>query len=285
VLALALLEGAVLAWAGPAGAVEQLPRQLKGIDVSEKLGQRAVIDGTFTDHTGKSVHLRDYMADGMPVLLTLNYYRCTTLCNIQLNALIRALRGMEWAPGENYRIVTVSINHREDHELAAAKRAKYLASLDRGNVDWSFLVGSEKEIKALASSVGFGFRYDEETDQYAHPAVLMFLSPEGEITRYIYGLEFNSRDLKFAIIDASKGKVGSTIDRVILSCFHYDASTGRYGPYAFGIMRLGGVVTLLVLGVVLGLMWRRERRRGAGKGGSQAPPPQGGDAANSEETT
>jgi len=280
-----LLLGAVLAWAAPARAVEELPEQLKGIDVTEKLGQQAAIDARFTDHNGKPVRLRDYLADKRPLLLTLNYYRCATLCSIQLNALVRALRGLQWAPGENFRVVTVSINHREDPELALEKRKKYLEALDRGDVDWSFLVGSEKDIRALTSSVGFGFRYDKQTDQFAHPAVLMFLSPKGKISRYVYGLEFDSRDLKFAIIDASEGKVGSTVDKLILSCFHYDSSTGRYGPYAFGIMRLGGVATVLVLGRMLGLMWRRERRRSAAAGGPQAPPAEGGDVEKSEEST
>jgi protein SCO1/2 len=258
--ALALL--ASLALSTPAGAVERLPRQLEGITIAEKLGRRAALDARFTDHRGRAVRLRDYLDGERPVLLTLNYYRCTTLCSVQLNILTRALRGLEWTPGENFRIVTVSIDHRERPPLAAGKRRSYLEQLGRGQqVDWSFLVGAKDQIRALARSVGFGYRYDPEQDQWAHPAAAIFLSPDGKIVRYLYGLEYRSRDLKFAIMEAAEGKVGSVVDRVILSCFHYDATAGRYGPFAFGIMRLGGVITLLLLGGLLAVLWRRERRR------------------------
>jgi protein SCO1/2 len=252
----------VVAPAGAAQAVERLPSQLRDITVKEKLGKLADLDARFTDHDGKAVTLRDYLDGERPVLLTLNYYRCPTLCSIQLNALTRALRKLEWAPGENYRIVTVSIDHREKPKLARKKRASYLSDLRRGaDTDWSFLVGAEPMVKRIAGSVGFGFRYDPEQDQYAHPAVAIFLSPRGKISRYIYGLEFDQRDLKFALMEASEGKVGSTVDKLILSCFHYDATTGRYGPWAFGIMRLGGGATVLLLGAFLVVLWRRERHR------------------------
>lgn len=257
---------AVLAAVLPCGEVraqpvDRLPEQLDGVTVTEKLGKQADLDAKFFDHRGEVVRLRDYLDGERPVLLTLNYYRCATLCNIQLNALTRALRELEWAPGENYRVVTVSIDHREKPELARSKRRSQLKALDRGDVDWSFLVGDERQVRRITGSVGFGYRYDPEQDQWAHPAVLVFLSPGGKIVRYIYGLEFRARDLKFAIMEAGEGRIGSTVDRLILSCFHYDATVGRYGPFAFGIMRLGGVATVLLLGIFLALMWRRERSR------------------------
>lgn len=259
--ALAALIAVTLA-APPAEAVERLPTQLEGITIKEQLGRQAAIDAAFTDHNGKAVRLRDYLKDGKrPVLLTLNYYRCTTLCSIQLNILVKALRKMEWAPGENFRLVTVSIDHREKPSLARGKRKSYLDQLKRGDVDWSFLVGQEGEIRKLARSVGFGYRYDEDQDQWAHPAAAIFISPQGKIVRYIYGLEFSAQDLKFAIMEAAEGRVGSTVDRLILSCFHYDATLGRYGPFAFGIMRLGGGATVLIFGAFLAIFWRRERRK------------------------
>jgi len=258
---------AIVALAGTAHALERLPKKLEGITVKEQLGKLADLDATFTDHDGRAVTLRDYFDGERPVLLTLNYYRCPTLCSIQLNALTRALRKLEWAPGENYRVVTISIDHREKPKLARKKRASYLSDLGRGaDADWSFLVGTKPMVRRIADSVGFGFRYDPEQDQYAHPAVATFLSPRGKISRYVYGLEFDQRDLKFALMEASEGKVGSTVDKLILSCFHYDASTGRYGAWAFGIMRLGGAVTMLLLGAFLVLLWRRERHRRPPKG-------------------
>ena len=157
--------------------------------------------------------------------------------------------------------VAVSIDHREPAGLAHDKRAVYLSGLGRGEVDWSFHVGDQASIEALARAVGFGFRYDPEQDQIAHPAVLFFLSPEGKISRYLYGIDYPARDLKFSLIEASEGRVGSTLDKILLSCFHYDPSLGRYGPFAMGIMRLGGSITVVVLVVFLALLWRRERRR------------------------
>jgi protein SCO1/2 len=252
----------VLATPRASRAAELLPRKLQGVTVEEHLGQRADLAAPFTDHQGRPASLRTYLAEGKPVLLTLNYYGCTMLCNLQLNALIKGLRGMDWTPGDQFRIVTVSIDHREGATLARDKRAAYLKALGRGEVDWSFLTGSEASIRRVAGSVGFGFAYDKEQDQYAHPLVLTFLSPEGKISRYLYGLEYTPRDIKFALLEAAQGKVGSTVERLILSCFHYDATSGRYGPFALGIMRLGGAVTVLVLGLLLlGLWWREAARR------------------------
>lgn len=244
-------------------AEEPLPRELRGVTIKEKLGQKLPLNTTFTNHLGQTVRLGDYLKQGKPLMLTLNYFRCTTLCNVQLNSLNHSLRKLQWAPGQGYRMLTISFNHREPYALGAAKRKNYLKALGKGEVDWSFLVGAEAQILKLTRSAGFGFKWDKQTQQYAHPAVVLFISPDGTISRYLYGLEYTPRDLKFAIIDASEGKVGSTVDRIILSCFHYDASRGAYGAYAFGIMRLGGAVTLAALGLLMLLLWRRERQRSA----------------------
>jgi len=250
------------ALATPADAVEPLPAKLRGITVNEHLGDKLDLTARFTDHRGRKVALKSFFDGKRPVLLTLNYYRCKTLCSIQLNALTRALKGLDWTAGEKFRVVTISIDQRETPELARKKRASYLGELGRGqDVDWTFMVGDKEMIQRVAKGVGVVFRYDPEQDQFAHPAVAVFLSPTGKISRYVYGLELKARDVKFALIDASEGKVGSTVERIILSCFHYDAESGRYGPWAFGIMRLAGVATVLVLGVFLGVFWLRERRR------------------------
>jgi len=247
---------------GPhAVAEEPLPRQLEGVGLTERLDTFVDKSTPLIDHEGRGVTLGDYLRDGKPVLLTLNYYRCTSLCNLQLNALTEGLRGLGWKPGEQFRILTISIDHREQPDLAKGKRASYLSLLGRGEVDWTFLVGSEASVRKIADEVGYGFKYDKEQDQFAHPAVLTFLSPGGKISRYLYGVEYAPRDLKFALMEASEGRVGSTADRIILSCFHYDPSLGAYGPFAMGIMRLGGVLTLFVLAVMLATLWRRERTR------------------------
>lgn len=252
----------LVASTGDVRAEEQLPRQLEGVGVEERLGALLDPETPFTDHTGKAVKLGDYFDDEVPVLLTLNYYRCKMLCNLQLNAVIEGLRGLEWKPGENFRIVTISIDPREGWELGRDKRASYLRELGRGDdLDWSFLVGKDEEIRKVAASVGFNYKYDEEQDQYAHTAAIFFLSPEGKVSRYLYGIDYPSQSLKFALMEASEGRIGSTVDKVILSCFHYDASIGAYGPFAFGIMRLGGIVTAIALFGWLAVMFARDRLR------------------------
>ncbi|MEC8423166.1 MAG: SCO family protein [Myxococcota bacterium] len=249
-------------WAGPAEAVEATPAALEAVTVVEHLGERVDPSLRFTDHTGASVSLGDYLGDGRPVLLTLNYYSCATLCGVQLNALHGALRDLDWTAGEGFRVVTVSINPDESAELARQKRDAYLASLGRGDdVDWSFLVGDEDQVRALANQVGFGYRYDEKSKQFAHPAVLNFLAPDGTVARYVYGLEYQARDLRFALMEAAQGRLGSPVDKLILSCFHYDETSGRYTATAFGVMRLGGVASILFVGGLGFAMWRRERLR------------------------
>jgi len=242
-------------------AEEQRPKQLQGVTVKEQLGKQLKLDIPFRDEQGRHVKLADYFRDGKPVLLTLNYYRCKMLCSLQLTAVMKGMRELSWTPGKEYRVVTISINPKEGPKLAQQKRQTYLKALGKGDVDWHFLVGKKDNIDQVARGVGFVYRYIPKQDQYAHPAAIYFLSPDGKVSRYLYGLEYPGRQLKFALVEASEGRVGSPVDRIILSCFHYDASVGRYGPFAFGIMRLAGVVTLVLLGLTLGLYWRHERRK------------------------
>jgi protein SCO1/2 len=244
-----------------AWAAEPVPAALRGVGVDERLGASIDRQLAFTDHNGRAVKIGDYLGDGKPVLLTLNYYMCPTLCNLQLNALNDGLRALSWAPGDKYRIVTVSIDPREGPELAKGKRGMYLESLGRGEVDWTFLVGTEQNIRALADQVGFRYEYDAKQDQYGHALVLTFLSPEGMVARYLYGMEYSARDLKFALMEASEGRLGSPADKLILSCFHYDATLGAYGPFAMGIMRLGGLLTVLGMAVAGLVLWTKDRAR------------------------
>lgn len=240
---------------------QPLAPAMHSIDVDEHLGNILDTSLTFTDHTGKAVKLADYFDGERPVLLTMNYFRCPVLCNVQLNELTEALRTFDWTPGdEHFRIVTVSIDPREQPVLASSKRRGHLEALGRGDdVDWAFLTGDALSIRLLAAQLGIQYAYDPEQDQYAHPAVVVFASPEAKIVRYVYGLSYHQNDLKFGLIEASEGRVGSTLDRIILSCFHYDATLGRYGPFAFGLMRVAGAFTVLLIGTALLVLRRRER--------------------------
>lgn len=244
-----------------AGAAEKLPKQLEGVTIAEHLGQTIPLDTPFVDHEGKKVTLRDAFRGELPVLLTLNYYRCRTLCSLQLNALVQGMRELGWKIGEKYKVVTISINPKETPKLAREKRANYLEVLGQGEVPWRFNVGKKVDIDRIADAVGFKYKYLPKEDQYAHVAAIYALSPKGKIVRYLYGVRFPAQQLKFALVDASEGKVGTTMDRILLSCFHYEPKDGQYTPFAFGIMRLGAVLTLFFLGGALLFLWRRERRR------------------------
>jgi len=240
-------------------AAEPTPAELDGITVNEHLGDAVDPELSFTDHRGETVRIGDYWGDGKPVLLTLNYYTCGTICGVQLSAVLEGLQGLDMTLGEDFRVVTVSIDPRESADVAGQKRDAYAAALGAGaDMDWHFLVGDEANIAALADTVGFVYRYDKRSDQYAHPAVITLLSPEGAVARYLYGLQYPPRDLRFGLLEAAEGRVGSPVDKLILSCFRWDVSSGRYTPFAFGFMRIGGILSMVFM-VGLGLvLWRRD---------------------------
>jgi len=243
-------------------AKEAKPKDLIGIGIQEKLGTTINTDLSFTDYMGKQVNLNDYFKDDKPVLLTLNYYRCAMLCNLQLKALAKGLKALSLYPGRDFHIVTISIDPRETPQLAKDKRWNLLREMNRGKqAEWNLLVGIKNNIDAVANAVGFNYKYIEDDDQYAHPAAIYFLSPRKKLVRYLYGLQYTAKQLKFSLIDAAQGTVGSTVDKIILSCFHFDATKGQYGPTAFGIMRIGALLTLFLLLIFLGRFWLREHRQ------------------------
>ncbi len=253
--------GAIFCFSGMVLAEEPIPKQLQEVTIRERLGTYLNQNLVFRNHENKEVKLGSFFNKQKPVLLTLNYFTCENLCNIQLNALLGGLRDTKLLPGKDFDVVTVSIDARNNSELAAHKRKMYLAALGLGpTANWNFLTGEESAIRSLASDVGFEYKYDAKTDQFAHSAAVYFISPTGKITRYLYGLEYPSRNIKFALIDASEGKVGSSVDKLILSCFHYDDVLGKYSPFAFGMMRVAGVITVGAIGIWLSFMWRRETK-------------------------
>jgi protein SCO1/2 len=237
---------------------EAMPEELSAVGVDEHL--EALVDPAlqFTAHDGRTVTMGELLQGDKPTLLTLNYYTCETLCSVQLNAVLDGLKELDWVPGRDFNAVTVSINPAEGPEVAGPKRAAYLESLGKDGADWSFLTGEQAAIESLAETVGFRYSFDEASGQYAHPAVIAFTSPEGRISRYIYGVSYPAMDLKFALMESAAGRAGSPVEKLVLSCFRYDATVGRYTPWAFGIMRLGGVVTMVLLGILGTVMWRRE---------------------------
>jgi protein SCO1/2 len=254
-------------WMGP-GVVhgqlaDQVPEVLEEVGVSEHLEAKLPLDLEFKDEDGNWVELGSFFDGNRPVILTLNYYRCPMLCGLMLNGVVDGLGQMSWTPGDEFEIVTISINPLETPELARAKKQNYLKRLDRPEAakGWHFMTGRELEITRLAETVGFSYTYDPESQEYAHAAVIFVCTPDGRVARYLYGIEYPAKRLRLALLEAAEGTIGSTLDQLILYCYHYDPTNRRYSPVAMNIMRLGGGATALILGISLGIFWIREWRR------------------------
>jgi protein SCO1 len=233
------------------------------VDIDEHLGRTIDKALEFTREDGARVRLADYFSDGRPVLVVLAYYRCPMLCGLVLRGAVEGLKDLDFKLGQHYRALTISIDPRDGREEAAQKQASTLSFLGEPEktAAWPFLVGGEAATQSIADALGFRFAYDPSTDQYAHPAVLFALTPDGRVSRYLYGIRFSARDLRLSLIEAGQGKTGSIVDRVLLTCYRYDPKSRRYDPYIFGFMRLGGIVILAVIAGMLGILWRGERRR------------------------
>jgi protein SCO1/2 len=261
----ALLLAAFLVGVLPATAQRsgELPPVFDGVGLEEQLGRSLPMDLVFADAQGEAVRLGSYFDGEKPVLLMLVYHDCPMLCNLLLDGATRTLRDLAWTPGQEFEVVTVSFSPREGPDLASRQKARYVEILGRPAAaqGWHFLTGSEASIAALAEAVGFQFQWVEERQEYAHPAALMFASGAGKLTRYLYGLEFSARDVRTALVEASEGTVGTTVDKILLYCFQYDPQENSYVPHAINIMKLGGLLTLLLLGLFLAVLWRRERHR------------------------
>ncbi len=237
---------------------------IQEIDIVEHLGETIPKDLVFKDTDGKPVKLGDLLVEGQPVVLTLVYYKCPMLCNLVLGGLNKAAKGTQLSLGEDFRAITVSIDPRETPELAAERQRGHLQALGQGEkrAEWAFLTGEQPQIKALADAVGFKYKFDPVSNQFAHGAAVMILSPEGKISRYLYGIEYNPRDLKFALLEAAGGRVGTSFDRIVMKCFKYDPATRRYDLYISGFIKGGALMVFFALATTLAVFWRREYKRG-----------------------
>jgi protein SCO1 len=236
------------------------------VDVVEQLGQ-PVADAGFMDTAQNRVQLRELAARGKPVVLTLIYFDCPMLCSLVQQGVIRALNETGLRLGADYYGLTVSFSPKDTVGEARLRQGGYLQTLKNAEgahpTDWPFLTGSEHAIRTLADSVGFHYRWDAEAQQFEHPAVSMVLSPDGKISRYLYGIEFSPRDLKLAVLEAAQGRVGTTLDRVILRCFKYDPASRKYHFYVMGALRVGAGFFAAALAALLGVLWWREGKKGA----------------------
>jgi protein SCO1 len=240
---------------------EPLPKELEGVGVTEHLGDQIPLDLAFVDSDGKPVALKQYFDGRRPVVLTLNYSNCPMLCSLQLNGLFDALKRMPWDIGDKFQMITVSFDPLETPERAQMTKQKYLEIYRRAGAaeGWHFLTGREENIKKLTDAVGFRYRYSEAKHQYFHAAVTFILTPDGHVSRYLYGVQYDPQTVRLSLLEAADGKIGSTTDQILLFCFHYDAESGRYGPAAFRLMQVGGGFTVLLVGGGIWMLRRREK--------------------------
>ena len=251
-----------LAIAFPAGS-EQPLAALQDIDVIEHLGDRVPSHLMFTDTAGRDVSLDALMAGGKPVLVTLGYHRCPMLCSLVLDGLVNAMKETHLKLGQDLLAVDVSIDPREDIGLAKSTQKRVVDLVGGGAQasDWPFWISTKDggaAARALADAVGFRYKYDEQSKQFAHDAVAFLIAPGGIIARYLYGVEHSPRDFRLAVVDAGDGRVGTSFDKVLLSCYKYDPVTRRYAPFVVGFMRIGAGLVFVALACLMGVLWRKE---------------------------
>jgi protein SCO1/2 len=246
------------------------PRMLEGVGIDQKLDAQLPLDLMFNDESGTQVRLGDYFGK-RPVVLSLVYYNCPMLCNQVLNGLTGSMDTLSFDVGKEFEVVTVSFDPRETSELARRKKETYIQWYKRPGASegWHFLTGDKHSIEKLTEAVGFRYRYDPATDQFAHASGIMLATSQGKLARYFYGIDYAPRDLKLGLIETSENKIGTPVDKLVLYCYHYDPAAGKYGPVVMNIIRVGGAAT--VIGFVAMLLWMRRRtaaRQHAGAGGT-----------------
>jgi protein SCO1 len=245
----------------PGMSASQVPAALREIGFDQNLDQRVPLDVVFRDERGVAVQLGDYFGR-RPVVLVFAYYDCPMLCTQVINGLSSALGVLSLKPGEDFEIVTVSFNPADTPASASAKKAMYLERYKRDGAaaSWHFLTGEQPSIDRLTKAAGFRYVWDAPTKQFAHPSGIIVLTPDGRLARYLFGIEYGPRDLRYAIVEASDGRVGNAADALLLYCYHYDPMSGRYGLVVMRVLRLAGGATVLALGTFVFVMVRREKR-------------------------
>jgi protein SCO1/2 len=254
---------ALAASAGPASAQRSgnTPRQVEGVGVDQKLGEQIPTGLSFKNEQGETVSLGRYFDGSTPVILTLNYHTCPMLCGLQLQGFAEGIDGMDWVPGDKFRVVTVDINPRETPEVARQAQARYVATMSPKEPiknGWHFLTGRKAAIDSLAGAVGFSYKWLEDTKQYAHPTAVIIASGSGTITRYLTTLEPDPGAMRTALVEASDGEVGSVVDQVFLACSQFDPDSNSYTANAFAVMKYISIGLAVLMGGVLLFFWRRE---------------------------
>lgn len=242
-----------------------MPDALQKVGIDQKLGDQLPLDTVFKDENGNEVKLGDYFDHGKPVILALVYYECPMLCNEVLNGLTGSLKGITFDAGKDFDVLAVSFDARENQKpnLALNKKASYTARYDRPGTEngWHFLTGSQDSIDKLTRAVGFKYEWDEKSNQFAHVGGIMMTTPQGKLSRYFYGIDYAPKDVKFGIMESAENKVGNPAEQLLLYCYHYDPATGKYGLAILRVIRLTAVATLIGLGSMFFVFWRKNKNR------------------------
>ncbi len=251
-----------------AGVSSGLPSLLQKVGIDQKLNSQLPLDAEFKDENGNAVKLGDYFGKGKPVVLALVYYECPMLCNEVLNGLTGSLKGISFDAGKDFDVVAISFDARENEraDLTKNKKASYMARYGRAGAEkgWHFLTGEQSEIDKVTQAVGFNYQFDEKSNQFAHAGGIMVATPEGKLSRYLYGIDYSPKDLKFSLMDSAQSKIGNPVEQLYLYCFHYDPSSGKYGLAILSVLRLLAVATLLGIGGLLIVFWRYNKNKAAG---------------------
>ena len=247
------------------GYEDTRPKILQKVGIDQRLDQQLPLDLRFRDDAGREVKLGDYFGK-RPVILALVYYQCPMLCTLVMNGLTSALTVVRFNAGREFDVVAISFDPKETPAMASAKKRTYLNRYNRLGTEngWHFLTGDQAAIDAITRATGFRYAWDPELKQFAHASAIMLITPEGKISQYYYGIEYGPNDLRLGLVEASKNKIGNAVDQVLLYCYHYDPSTGKYGAVAMKIMRLAAGATVLVLGMFIFIMVRRDHESGGG---------------------
>ncbi len=240
-----------------------LPGALQGVGIDQRLDQQIPLDLKFKDEAGREVPLSSFFEKGKPVVLALVYYRCPMLCTQILSGLAGSLKAVTLDPGKDFEIVAISFDPKDTPETAASKKDLYVKRYGRPNTanGWHLLTGDAQNIKALTEAVGYHYKYDPATDQFAHASGIMVATPEGRLSRYFYGVEYQPQDVRLGLVEASKNKIGNPVDQILLFCYHYDPATGKYGATVMNIVRFAGASFTLICSAFLVIFLRRDIRR------------------------
>jgi len=242
---------------------KQQSEALEGVGIEERLGELIPLDATFATSTGDSVQLGDLLEEGKPVILNPLYYECPMLCGLVIDGVLDVAEELAWSPGEDYLIFSISIDPTEDHTVAARHKEEYLSKLKHAQAEdgWYFLTGKQNQIDRVVGGSGFQYKELENTGEFAHSAAIIMLAPDGKITRYLYGIKYDEFNVRNALYESADGQIGSTAEKLLMYCYQYDPDSNSYVPFAMNIMKLGGLATLIILGIFMGLLWLRDKQK------------------------